>query len=370
MPETGHLSGDGESGTDPLWWGPVCPDISALCGEIVDPAAGPGLSDVLIVGANGLAITTCLPGLRWCTHGRIIVPNGGFNRWHKDILSLRSHTLLRPRPEWSTSIPVIATNGDVGYHAAGRCCAPSVMTFRGRYSDVLHPSARPGLLLTDPDPRMPRREMAVHYLVPCRTCAACSQARARGFALRCMVEFDRNPMARTWVVVSTLRPQAWNEYRAKALELFARRPEGLTDDDTNPRWRECCHNALAPELALARKRLRKNYGYPFAWVRVLECTQRGVPHFHWLIHEAGEGLRMPYRQVRSAWHLGNSDVSLADGSARPIGYLLKYMSKGDGNFRLRRSNNYGLVEPEPFEVLGDGRLFEHDPIEYRAEYGH
>lgn len=79
-----------------------------------------------------------------------------------------------------------------------------------------------------------------------------------------------------------------------------------------------------PEL---QKRIRgwlRYRGYRYAFVWVCELQQRGAPHYHLLIWVPW-GLRLPKPDAFGWWPHGDTRIEKVE---KPIGYLIKYLSKG------------------------------------------
>ena len=85
-----------------------------------------------------------------------------------------------------------------------------------------------------------------------------------------------------------------------------------------------------------QKRIRgwlKYRGYPYAFVWVCELQQRGAPHYHLLIW-VPHGIRLPKPDECGWWPHGSTRIEKVE---KPIGYLMKYLSKGqDSIHRFRK----------------------------------
>lgn len=62
----------------------------------------------------------------------------------------------------------------------------------------------------------------------------------------------------------------------------------------------------------------------YQWV--IELTRAGKPHYH-VLWWVPKGLRLPKPDASGAWQKGSSRIELA---RRPVGYLVKYATKGEG----------------------------------------
>lgn len=81
---------------------------------------------------------------------------------------------------------------------------------------------------------------------------------------------------------------------------------------------------VAQFLDHARKWAQRK-GFPLRYVWVMELTKKGIPHYHVMLWIA-RGTRLPKPDRVGWWPWGMSRVELARS---PVGYLIKYASKGD-----------------------------------------
>lgn len=65
-------------------------------------------------------------------------------------------------------------------------------------------------------------------------------------------------------------------------------------------------------------------GHSYAYVWVCELQERGAPHYHILIW-IPRGLRLPKADAFGWWPHGSTSIEKVE---KPIGYLMKYLSKG------------------------------------------
>lgn len=83
---------------------------------------------------------------------------------------------------------------------------------------------------------------------------------------------------------------------------------------------------------LRRRKLKAHYQW------VIELTQAGKPHYHvifWVPH----GLRLPKPDASGMWEKGSSNIKRA---TKPVGYLVKYVSKGDGGDIPKHARLFGV----------------------------
>lgn len=82
-------------------------------------------------------------------------------------------------------------------------------------------------------------------------------------------------------------------------------------------------------LTAMRNRFSRK-GEPLRYVWVLELTARGIPHYH-VMFWVRSSLRLPTPDRAGLWPHGMSQVQRARS---PVGYLIKYASKGDSETRF------------------------------------
>lgn len=94
---------------------------------------------------------------------------------------------------------------------------------------------------------------------------------------------------------------------------------------------------------------RRNVKAFYQWV--IELTQKGKPHYHviwWVPH----GLRLPKPDASGMWGKGSSNIKLA---TRPVGYLVKYVSKGDGGDFPKGARLFGVGSQDEAVKLAQHR---------------
>lgn len=87
-------------------------------------------------------------------------------------------------------------------------------------------------------------------------------------------------------------------------------------------------------------------GYACRYVWVMELTKRGVPHYHVMIW-IPRGERLPKPDRAGWWPYGATQIQWARS---PVGYLVKYASKGDS----------GCALPRGARLFGCGGLTAHE----------
>lgn len=201
------------------------------------------------------------------------------------------------------------------------------------------------------------QRMSVLMLTRCRRCRVC--LRARQFMWSQRAKFELANSARTWFGTLTLRAE--EHYLA---ELRARRDckaQSTDFDKLSPEAQfKARHRAIAPELTLWLKRVRKESGASARYLLVAEAHKSGLPHYHVLVHEVGESDRIGERVLRRQWKLGHSKFNLVDaGDPRAARYVCKYLSKA-AEARVRASLRYG-VSSRP-DVVARERAKQSDPV--------
>lgn len=84
------------------------------------------------------------------------------------------------------------------------------------------------------------------------------------------------------------------------------------------------------ELIARIRQYLKRLGHSLPYVRVMELTKAGVPHFHILIW-LPRGVTLPKPDKRGWWPHGLTRIEWA---RNPVGYIVKYASKGTGGHQI------------------------------------
>lgn len=175
----------------------------------------------------------------------------------------------------------------------------------------------------------------VEYEVPCRQCDNCLRRRAAHWRLRAMAEYRAAP--RTWFGSLTLNPQQHSNV-TNACRLVAMR-NGDDFDTFSPEAQFALRDrAIYREVKLYLKRMRTASGASIRFLCVAEAHKNGLPHYHMLVHEAGN---TPIRHalLSGQWRIGFSQWKLV-ADPRAAGYVTKYLSKS-AMARVRASAAYG-----------------------------
>ena len=176
----------------------------------------------------------------------------------------------------------------------------------------------------------------VHSDVRCRKCDPCLRARRAFWALAGTAQHQAalDKGLRSWFGTLTLTPEWQQTLLSRALAAYSAAPDG-----SEPNWDDpACEvtfrlvrDQLISEIQRYWKRLRKQ-GHSFKYFLVVERHKSGLPHAHWLLHEAALPIRK--RDLQKEWPFGHSNVSLVGGRAkraadpkRAAWYVAKYLSK-------------------------------------------
>lgn len=175
----------------------------------------------------------------------------------------------------------------------------------------------------------------VEYTVPCRQCPNCLERRRRHWRERIVKELRQAD--RSWFGTLTVEPEQQFLASLRAERDCLRR--GVPWRELNEKQRfAAVVKALAPELTLWIKRVRKNSGAHIRYCLVAESHKSGLPHFHVVIHHRVVPVR--YKTLKEAWRLGFSDFKLVEENHNVARYLAKYLAKALGS-RVRASARYG-----------------------------
>lgn len=178
------------------------------------------------------------------------------------------------------------------------------------------------------------RTIFVRRRVRCRRCKACLRARTNywGFAAQRQTEEAQAAGLRTWFGTLTLSPDAQAEMlgRARALSPESGNADWWDDPSCDERFR-LVRDVLLAEMQKYWKRLRKA-GHRFKYFLVFERHKSGLPHMHWLLHEAEDPITK--RAIQAQWPWGHSNVSIVGGRSKNAAapnkaawYVVKYLSK-------------------------------------------
>ena len=215
------------------------------------------------------------------------------------------------------------------WDASGGCEAPVYRLLKSRRTD-LHGKVEAV------EGQYPQRYLDMH--VPCRRCPRCLRRKAAHWRLRAIEELriaDENGW-RSWRVTLTLNPHA------RAIAIMRARGK-VTREEWNSFSQEertaKLANAFQPEITKYLKRVRAESGSALRYLSVTEPHKDGIPHWHLLVHEAGD---IPVRHVTLSrqWAHGYSNCKLVDSAGLAAAYPAKYITKTP-NSRVRASVGYG-----------------------------
>lgn len=172
----------------------------------------------------------------------------------------------------------------------------------------------------------------------CRKCDACQRWRGRQWTARAITETGR--ARRTWFGTLTLSPAALSDLTARAIERSGCAAASYTEAMAR------LHREVSEELTKYVKRVRKVSGARIRYLLVQEAHKSGLPHYHMLVHEGGDGPAVTYRHLATRWNLGFVRWNLIDGmdKGKAAVYACKYLNKAVGA-RVRASQRYGKEIP-------------------------
>lgn len=176
--------------------------------------------------------------------------------------------------------------------------------------------------------------------VRCRRCKECLRAKRRLWTARAYDEV--RSASRTWFVTLTVGPdrRLWANMVARSWCETARRE---AFDKLTPLERtRALAAAIDPEVTRWLKRVRKQSGATLRYLLVVEPHKDGFPHYHLLVHEAGQ--QCGERILRRQWKYGWCQAKLVAGEVHP-GYVCKYITKSPQT-RVRASRRYGQAPSE------------------------
>lgn len=218
-----------------------------------------------------------------------------------------------------------------------RCLRPVPIEHRGAQAVNIHTSEYRN------DSQHPAYRLEVE--ARCRKCENCLRARAAYWRLAAVSEI--RAAARTWFGTLTLSPDIRFLILSRARLRLAGQSidyDALSGDEQFKELiREC-----NPSLTRYLKRVRKESGASLRYLLVSEAHKDGMPHWHLLVHEAGN-VPVRHRTLVEQWKGGFSKFNLvAQGEETPAAYVAKYLAK-EARTRVRASLEYGT----PPLVIGD-----------------
>lgn len=192
----------------------------------------------------------------------------------------------------------------------------------------------------------------------CRECERCLWHRSVLWRSRAVAETKQ--ASRTWF--GTLTLAADRQFHWQLVATKRARREGLDFDALPPGKKfQRVDREIYGELKKGIKRLAKALGYSaFKYIVVTEAHKSGLPHYHFLLHEAN-GRTVLYADLkRYLWREGFSSYRLVAEDENPT-YLCKYLNKSL-LARVRASQRYGCEQqPEPLNIESVSERENHDP---------
>ena len=203
--------------------------------------------------------------------------------------------------------------------------------------------------------------------VRCRKCNACLRAKRNywGFAAMQQTLEAEKAGNRTWFGTLTLSPEAQVDLLRRARDAH---PEPHAEWWAEPHCDErfgAVREQFLGEVQKYWKRLRKE-GHAFKYFVVFERHKSGLPHAHFLLHEAEGPIRKA--RLKAQWPHGFVQCSIVGGTARNAAapekaawYAVKYLTKSSqarvvasaGYKPQKRSKTHSVNTRAKFE--GDDR---------------
>lgn len=259
-----------------------------------------------------------------------------------------------------------------GYATAdysGRCERPIVIDRIGVGHDLL---SRP-IHGAEAAPVGFEREKAhtLSNLVRCRRCEACLKERRWMWTERAAKEWRE--ATRTWLVTLTLRPG--EHYKLATTTRKRLEAQGEDFDKIDPRRR--LEESMVEYRDIMRRyvnRLRKGLvekGWPlvkFRYLWVPEPHKSGQIHFHMLLHETRDDMRIPKKRIEEMWGLGfvaAKEIKSEQGAR----YATKYLGKHHFEGRLAVSKFYGEREEDEVAKLHARHTEDHPTNEPMLPFG-
>lgn len=184
----------------------------------------------------------------------------------------------------------------------------------------------------------PERVATIEYEARCRRCDACLKQRARQWAFRARQELRLAD--RSWFGTLTLSPD--QHFRAMIQAESRLRAGGERFEDVNPDAQFQLRNQqIQREITLWVKRVRKVSGAKLRLLCVAEAHKTGLPHYHVIVHQCGDGPPILWKHLSGQWKLGHSKFNLVpEGDEGAAFYVTKYLTKSS-LAKVRASVRYG-----------------------------
>jgi hypothetical protein len=186
------------------------------------------------------------------------------------------------------------------------------------------------------------------YAVRCRRCPSCMRERQWMWSERAAKEWRES--TRTWLVTLTFRPAEHFKMLAQTRQRLEATGQSLEAMDPKQRLQETLkeyRNAMRLYVNRLRVGLVKK-GWntlQFRYMWVPEPHKNGHIHFHMLLHEVSQDMKIPARRIEGLWGFGfvKAKELKTEGGAR---YACKYLGKHHFEGRLIASKHYGELPNE------------------------
>jgi hypothetical protein len=101
--------------------------------------------------------------------------------------------------------------------------------------------------------------------------------------------------------------------------------------------KQYCSRDISGYIKRTREYLKtRNLNAFYQWV--IELTKKGKPHYH-VLWWVPKGTRLPKPDTHGMWDKGMSNIKLA---YRPVGYVVKYATKGEGGDFPKGARLFGV----------------------------
>ncbi len=192
-------------------------------------------------------------------------------------------------------------------------------------------------------------------LVRCRRCEACLKERRWMWTERAAKEWRE--ATRTWLCTFTLRPSEHYKLGVQTRQRLEAQGEDIDKMDARRRLEEMMveyRDVMRRYVNRLRKGLVQR-GWPqvqFRYLWVPEPHKSGLIHFHMLLHEVADDMRIPKRRIEDMWGLGHAGAKEVHSEAEAK-YACKYLGKHHFEGRLAVSKHYGEREEDDVAKLAE-----------------
>lgn len=184
----------------------------------------------------------------------------------------------------------------------------------------------------------PERLTTIEYTARCRRCGPCLKQRARQWAYRARQELRL--AERSWFGTLTLSPDSHFRAMIQAERRLRAGGERFEDVSLDAQF-QLRNQQNQREITLWIKRVRKVSGSMIRLLIIAEAHKSGLPHYHVLVHQCGDGPPVLWKHLAGQWKLGYTKFNIVpEGDERAAFYLTKYLTKS-ALAKVRASVRYG-----------------------------